>query len=207
MQPERIRGSYRKRCAQHEIPEAVRAPNDGTSHRPIIQLSVVATAGGFACELAANRTNPINRSLTMSDPKPKTLDQARARITELEAQLAGKNSGKLPEIKSKAVTSRKSIDPASKSAVVAKLVASGSLAKLQTALNEEPDLRTRLHLLRVAEADVRAALKAEKDQVKQVTLLRDLQKVQKRAAVEMASDPKAWAQRYRIETDQEPQGK
>ena len=130
----------------------------------------------------------------MSQTKIKTLDQAKARIAALEAQLGGKPAETLPEIKLPA--KRAAINPTSKAAVTAKLVAPSALAKLQAELNATPDLNSRLHLLKTAETDLRAAMKAEKDQVKQVAISRDLARVQKRAAVEMASDPVAWSKRY-----------
>lgn len=126
-------------------------------------------------------------------PKIKTLDQAKTRIAELEAQLAGKQITVSPAVKpSFNLNKRTAATPNIASALTADL----TVADLKAQINEA-DGSQKIKLLGKLETHFRTQMSEEKDPVKQVALMRELSKAAKQRALAMYDDPKEWAKRYR----------
>lgn len=134
----------------------------------------------------------------MSQPKIKTLDAARQRIAELEAQLSGKQLTVSPAVKPSFNLNKRN---SATSSLVPTLTADITVADLKAQISEA-DGSQKIKLLGKLETHFRTQIKAEKDLVKQVALTRELSKVAKQKALAMYDDPKEWAKRYRTEADQ-----
>jgi hypothetical protein len=139
--------------------------------------------------------------------KPKTLDQARQRIAELEAQLAGKTpvtvafSAAQKVVKPNALREvAKTIGKTSKEIIASSLplALADKIAALKAVLESESDPNKRLLSLTNAEKDLRTIASKEKDPVQQVAITRSLSKVQKRYALELFQNKEAWAKRNQV---------
>ena len=126
-------------------------------------------------------------------PKIKTLDQAKTRISVLEAQLAGKQLTVSPTVKpSLNLNKRTAATPN---------IASNLTADLKAQI-KEADGSQKIKLLGKLETHFRTQMREEKDPVKQVAFMRELSKVAKHRALAMYNDPVAWKNRYRTEDEE-----
>jgi hypothetical protein len=125
--------------------------------------------------------------------KIKTLDQAKTRITELEAQLGGKQSAVISAVKPSFNLNKRT---AATPSLAPTLSADFTIADLKAQINEA-DGSQKIRLLGKLETHFRAEITAEKDPVKQVALTRELSRVAKQKALAMFDNPTEWAKRYR----------
>jgi hypothetical protein len=148
----------------------------------------------------ATTNNPMNT------PKIRTLDAARTRIAEVEAQLAGKPlPTPVAPVGSATSLKRPAVKPTA--AAVKHIVSSNpgivaSMEAIQAELNAAETPKARLSLLeRHAEA-YRAQARAVKScSVEQTQLLKVVQRLETRRAYELYADPVAWKNRYRRPPD------
>lgn len=131
-------------------------------------------------------------------PKIKTLDQAKTRITELEAQLAGKQPTVSPTVKPSFNLNKRT---AATPSLVPAMTADLTVADLKAQINEA-DGSQKIKLLAKLETHFRTQMREEKDPVKQVALMRELSKTAKQRALAMYNDPRAWKNRYRTQDEE-----
>ncbi len=139
------------------------------------------TLGAARNEIAGLRSQLGLPSLAYSQ-QAKSLSTAAADIETLRKQLVNKPTA------AKAAAEVKKL-------VTSSLVTLESLENLQTQLNGVDSIAGRIGILEKASAAYRSALRASKDGVEQVQLLRSIQRLEKCRAYEIRQDPALWAKR------------
>jgi hypothetical protein len=135
----------------------------------------------------------------VSDPdRPRTLDEARTRISELKARLGGKT----PAEPSGSVTALQKPIAKPTAAVIKQIVSAasafGSLPTLEAISRElkgEDSSSARIQYLNGVAADYQKAITAArkaKDYALETSLFRSLHRISKRQAEELRADPEAW---------------
>jgi len=137
-----------------------------------------------------------------SDKEPiRTLDGAKKYISFLQSKQTSPTPiapvGSLPALAKPAVK----IPAEAKKLVTSNLSVLPSLESIKAELESATSTEARIKLLSAHAANYRAKIKAEKDLVAQTQLLRQLNRIEKRAALELYADPVAWKNRNRQPKD------
>lgn len=134
-----------------------------------------------------------NKPKISNPDRPRTLDEARTRISELNAQLAGKK----PVEPSESVTALQKPTAKPTVASIKQAVASGSLPTLEAISRElkgEDSGSARITYLNGVVSDYQKAIGAArkaKDYAQETNLFRSLHRIQRRQAEEIMRDPEA----------------